>query len=273
MKLFCIYIFTDQKSNPYYVGQTCNFKARHNVHLNHIRKKTNSPKYDKAFSLITRGHPFTMKPIKEKLTVKQANFYEEYYIRYFRASGYKLYNIHPGGLNHVFSHSEIAKAKIKINNAKYWLGKKKTDEIKDKISNTKKEWFRIHEHPFLGGKHSETAKQKMSNAHLGMTWTTEQKTALKLIRNKIKPYYTKIWKVVSPTDDVFLCWGLGAFCRLFGLDQSKMQIVAQGKRPHHKKWKCAYFNEDVTVQQEQRLKDDGFIKIHIGMYADEDVFS
>ena len=46
------------------------------------------------------------------------------------------------------------------------------------------------------------------------------------------------YRATSPVGEVFAFRGLNQFCRENCLQASKMCLVAQGKRPHHKGWKC-----------------------------------
>lgn len=57
----------------------------------------------------------------------------------------------------------------------------RTQNNKDKISNSRKNFLATHPHPMLGKKHSEISKQKISQAHIGMKkpWASEQMKKMK----------------------------------------------------------------------------------------------
>lgn len=49
--------------------------------------------------------------------------------------------------------------------------------------------------------------------------------------------------VTKPNGDSFKITGISNFCKNNGLTSSAMILVAQGKRKHHKGWKCSYCSE------------------------------
>lgn len=234
---YCVYAFLDQNLVPFYVGQTCSFKKRRQSHLMQINKKT--PKYEghkKVKELIRLGFPFVMDIIYENLTKEESDSKEIFLIKKYIKKGYKLTNLTSGGKN--FTHNEKTKEKISKNNSRHWLGIKKSEETKRRISESKKEYFKTHPGTRTGSKVSKASRKKMSLARIGKKMSQEYKDNLRIIRNQIKPYYTDFWKIVDPIGNVYFAWGLGSFCRKFSLEQAHMFSVSKGERIHHKLWSC-----------------------------------
>ncbi|MGQ4893472.1 MAG: NUMOD3 domain-containing DNA-binding protein [Candidatus Njordarchaeia archaeon] len=68
-----------------------------------------------------------------------------------------------------------------------WLGRKHSEEIKEKIREFRKEYYLTHESPFKGKKHTEEARIKMSKPRENMSQETRQKLAdLVIERNPYK---------------------------------------------------------------------------------------
>ena len=100
----------------------------------------------------------------------ELNEKEKYYIDKFNAIESDMYyNIAEGGeggnLRAGFTDEQKAqwKAKMSENSAKYWQGKKLSEETKHKISESKKG----EKNPMYGKKHNEETKAKMSEALKG----------------------------------------------------------------------------------------------------------
>lgn len=255
-KEFCIYAFFNQNGEPYSVGQTCDFIKRKNAHLTQIRKK--NPKYYQhrvTKKIMKEGHSFDMRIIKDKLTIVNVNDEERRLIKKYKK--FKLTNSTDGGRDY-FNHSEETRKKMSKNNSRYWKGKEKSKEIRLKISVTKKKYFETHPGTQLGRKHTEKTKEKMRVAKIGFKYTKAQKKRLKIIRNKIKPYYTKFWKITSPKGKIYLAWGLGSFCRRFNLCQGHMQEVNNKNRRHHKGWTCVVF-ENKNPKIKNKVKESNYL--------------
>lgn len=103
---FHIYVFTDPKGRPYYVGRTNNLTRRRKEHLDEIRKGNALPKYRMARKLMKQGYKFRMKTIAKTLDLKDSMELEKFFIKRYRSLGYTLYNLTSGGDD---------KQKIKIN--------------------------------------------------------------------------------------------------------------------------------------------------------------
>ena len=48
----------------------------------------------------------------------------------------------------------------------------------------------------------------------------------------------KTWKVITPDDDFLIIKNMKVFCKENNLSNGNMTLVSQGKRKHHKGWKC-----------------------------------
>ena len=49
---------------------------------------------------------------------------------------------------------------------------------------------------------------------------------------------SKIWKIITPLNEIMMIKNLGEFCRKSNLTTANMLKVAAGQRSHHKKYKC-----------------------------------
>lgn len=132
-------------------------------------------------------------------------------------------------------------------------GAAKSDDVRRKISESKKEWYRVHgkeAHPMYGKHHSSATKIKMSKPR-SHKWSDAQKEKLVKIRCERKPETTLQWRVLSPDGLVYIAHGLGEFCREHGLGQGHMWQVAHGQRKHHKGWRCEIIQSPEPVCKDQ----------------------
>jgi len=75
--------------------------------------------------------------------------------------------------------------------------------------------------PMYKKTHTNKVRKKLSKNHLGLT--------------------NKKYKLISPEGEIFYAYnGLTEFCFKHNLSQSKLSLVVNGKRKHHKGWKCEY---------------------------------
>jgi hypothetical protein len=59
-------------------------------------------------------------------------------------------------------------------------------------------------------------------------------------RSEEKNHLKISYVVIDPNGDSFQILGINSFCKENNLSHSAMICVAQGKRKHHKNWKCYY---------------------------------
>jgi len=121
-----IYIATNAVNGKQYVGQTRDFSRRVKWHLNSSRNTHFGhaiKKYGKAaFEFQQFQYP-----------VEELNKWEQYWIKELNTVSPNGYNLTSGG-DHC-EMSNIARQKIKKNNAKYWLGKKMPATFSEKLRN------------------------------------------------------------------------------------------------------------------------------------------
>lgn len=148
MNNYCIYCHTNKINGKKYIGQTCQLLSQRWGH-NGKGYQTSTVFY-KAIQKYGWDN-FEHEILKSNLTLEEANYWEEYYIKFYhtwvddpQCNGY---NIHTGGGNH--KDPEYIR-KIKSENAKgeknYFYGKH----------------FFGEDNPFYGKKHTNESKQKMS---------------------------------------------------------------------------------------------------------------
>jgi len=143
-----------------------------------------------------------------------------------------------------------------------FYGKPRLQEVKQSISEKA-----IGNKRFLGRRHTEETRKKMSATHKGKTISLEQRLqhSLKLTKRKLtKEHKKKISeggkgrkqtekqklatskansktyniKLVSPIGEIFgPIDNASKFCRQYNLSPQKLYCVFSGKRPHHKGWK------------------------------------
>lgn len=118
-------------------------------------------------------------------------------------------------------------------------GYKHTTETKNKWSQQRKG----NNHPLhKKGGHSDLTKQYMkenwvgkNNNHYGKLQTEKQKNIAKEINSKE-------YIITFPNGQQIQIKNMREFCKEYNLSASKMCLVAQGKRNHHKNYKCDYKN-------------------------------
>lgn len=145
-----------------------------------------------------------------------------------------------------YKHDDQAKAKNSEATKRYWLSLSEEQKA-IRIAN--------HAEKIKGKKHSEETKRKMSEAHKCVPKTQAQLKNLALGKTKEareKQALTRslTYVVTSPSGQVEIVRNLSAFCREYGLSQTHMSAVANGKRRHHKGWLCSH--RDLTAEARQR---------------------
>lgn len=126
---FYIYVHINKSNGKMYIGQTCQSPEKR--WANGLGYK-NCIAFNNAIKKY-RWDNFKHIVLFENLTSDEANIFEEFLIKKYNTTNEKFgYNIKYGGENSTLP--ESIKIKIKQNASKYWLGKTKNDEIREKIS-------------------------------------------------------------------------------------------------------------------------------------------
>lgn len=129
--MYTIYMHRNKINGKVYIGQTCQKPS--------YRWKRSGKGYmtcEIMWKAICKygWNNFEHIILKENLSLEEANFYEEFYIKKFNARNKKFgYNIRQGGKNTPLS--EKTKQKLRMN--KSFLGKNHTQETKKVISDKK----------------------------------------------------------------------------------------------------------------------------------------
>lgn len=229
---FYVYAILDTRKSGTYKYEDYNFnfepiyigKGSDNRLIAHLREQYMKYNYNKFLNNKIRairaetGHDPIVIKIKENLYESEAFQLEIFLIELIKRK------IDNGPLTNIYAGGE---------------GPSKSPEVRKKISETKKLQYKNGlVHPMLGKKRKPSTVLLMKNRK-PYKWNAEQKSRLKIIRNKIKPNNTCKWKVIDPQGVEYIVWGLGEFCRNNGLCQGHLFSVAAGHRKHHKGWTCS----------------------------------
>lgn len=168
----------------------------------YIGKGSNNRAFRKNRAIPMPVDPSLIVFVAENLTEEQAFRLEKYcialYGRVDKGMGI-LYNMTDGGEG--------------------TCGRSQSEETRKKIS----EAFRGSKHPMWG-------KTGTQSPNWGRQHSKESR--LKMSQNRSVYQY----KIISPEGDIYTVKSLSAFCRDKNLMQSKMSLVVNGKRNHHKGW-------------------------------------
>lgn len=186
----CIYLYVNKINGHKYIGQTNNFKRRHNDHVNQSYNEKRRYDYIMPFHIAIRKYGienFDIIILKENLQTQcLLDFWEYYYIDKYSCLSRENYNISNGG-----------------SNGNVFAGKteKEMNERNKKISESRK-----------GMKVSEETKRKMSDAHKGKKQSEESKNKMRGKNNhrarKVAQYdldgnLIKIWDYAKQISDEF----------------------------------------------------------------------
>lgn len=209
-----IYTLSDNIGNTRYVGQTNDLRRRYNDHISSsFNEKSDSYNTYKARwirKILGNGGELVMDVIEECVNLSESNFSESFYLT---SLGLKLTNSYHSDVTEFsketrrkMSEARLGKSledifgeemgrRIKNNfierSRLYWTGRKKSSEMKSKVSATLKEYFKDkNNHWAFNKKLSPEHKEKMRISHLDnpknvgnkAKRTEEQKDK---IRNKI----------------------------------------------------------------------------------------
>jgi len=224
---YIVYSFTDNDSVPFYIGLTKNMTVRVKDHNYQLNKGNSLPKYNKLRKIL-KTDSFLIKILDKNLTEEDAKIKEVEYIKYYKEKGIKLHNLTKGG---------DGGDTISYHPRRKEILEKKSKALKGKPSNKKG----------IPIKQETKNKIKKNNAKywLGKRVSEETKDKIREKRKKQDmSYLCKSYSIISPDGKKFIVQdGLEKFCKKHNLQRSKLVLVAQHKRKHHKKWKCAYTGE------------------------------
>ena len=159
-----IYKITNKINGKIYIGQTIrSIKRRFDEHFYKSHNKNNYPLFN-AMKKYGKN-AFCMEKVIECNSLEELNRAEEYYVNLYNSLAPNGYNLHTGGGNHICS--EATKKKI----SKAGMGRIVTEKTRAKISAAQAGG----KNPFLGKKHSEESKKKMSIAKLGKRHTNTKR--------------------------------------------------------------------------------------------------
>jgi len=201
---------------PFYVGKGKG--ERHRCHLWTRNRKAKHPKVQLINRLLALGSPPLVVKLRRRLTEEQAFAAEVNLITVIgrRDLGQgPLLNLCEGGLGHSAS-----------------------EATRRKISAARKGQHTGSRHPMFGKHHSPETIARFSAKRRGQRYTNQQRENLRRVRCERKSRQTATWVATSPSGEEFIVFGLGEFCRLFGLSQAHMHAVSAGRRSHHHGWTC-----------------------------------
>jgi len=136
---------------------------------------------------IVNKHNYVVEIVLENLSKEKAVELECYYIKQFGRADLglgNLVNMTDGGEgNHNRRHSKETKEKISKNSAKFWLGKKMPNEMREKLSKSHIGIQAGENHPLYGKHHSEETKNKIGESNRGKKHS--DKTIKKISKSKL----------------------------------------------------------------------------------------
>ena len=156
----CIYMYINKINGHKYVGQTNNFKRRHNEHINQSYNKKRKRDYDMIFHKAIRKYGienFEIVILKENLNSQcLLNIWEDYYINKYDCLSKENYNSARAGYSNPYANKteeEMRQIRKKMSDSQKGKRHKPcSEETKRKISEANK-----------GKKRSEEQRQNISN--------------------------------------------------------------------------------------------------------------
>lgn len=253
MSDYLIYKFTSP-SGKSYIGQTKNLKRRRKEHKNN--KNCGCRLFNSAIKKYGFD-AFNEEVLERELTLEDANFLEEFYIREQNTLSPNGYNLKYGGNNHMWNADSIIKMKETMSGEKnHFYGKQHSEETKNKNreAHLGKKSFCFgkfgKEHPSYGVKVSEERKREISKFMTGR-YIGENNPMFGRV-GELNPMFgicgensihAKKYIVIFPDGHEEFVHGLNKFCKEYKLDTSSMIKVAKGKNTTHKGFKCEYVTE------------------------------
>lgn len=232
-KLPGIYKIENLVNGAVYIGSAVNLSERHRLHRLTLHSGTNHNKHlqnawnkygenNFMFSIIEIvHHPHNL--------IQQEQLWMNYYD--VMNVGYNLCPFAESQLG--FKHSEEAKKRMsdaKKGDKHFNYGKSLSTETRTKISAARRN------NPQLLRKLSEGWMGK-NNPNYGKDFSEETRRKMSLAKSLC-------WEITDPKGQVYIIRNLSQFCKERGLSKGNMWLVAQGRRHHHKGWKCKKLTGD-----------------------------
>jgi group I intron endonuclease len=207
-----IYKITNSINDKVYIGQTVeSLKKRWNRHTWGCTIKRNAMAITNAIVKYGKEN-FIIEEIDKADDIEELNEKEIYYINLYKSMSPNGYNLTTGGNN-----------------------KRLSEETKRKISESNK-----------GRKASEETIRKLSESHKGIKMSEESRNKLSMTNKGKKPsentikgsieHNQKTYTMISPNGEIVTFTNMKLFCLENNLSNSKLCLVASGKRRSHKGW-------------------------------------
>jgi group I intron endonuclease len=212
-----IYKITNSVNDKVYIGQTVeSLKKRWNRHTWVCTIKRNAMAITNAIVKYGKEN-FSIEEIDKADDIEELNEKEIYYINLYKSMSPNGYNLTTGGNN-----------------------KRLSEETKRKISESNK-----------GRKASEETIKRLSESHKGIKMSEESRNKLSMTNKGKKPsentikgsieHNQKTYTMISPNGEVVTFTNMKLFCLENNLSNSKLCLVASGKRRSHKGWTISNF--------------------------------
>lgn len=213
-----IYKITNVINGKVYIGQTINsLEKRWKRHTWKSSLKRESMAISMAILKYGKEN-FIIEEIYKAISIHDLNDKEAFYIEEYNSISPNGYNLLSGGNNSYMS--EETKTKISKSHKKRWeSGFRISEETRNKLSESHKGWVP-----------SEETRQKWRNAFSGKPPSDNT------IKASIETHQ-KTYTLLSPDGNLVTFTNMSKFCKENGLSDSKLCLVASGKRNNHRGWK------------------------------------
>lgn len=231
----------------FYIGKTIHaLEHRMNQHKNEANRNRSKSRFYRAIRKYGFDS-FEWRILEHCDTLDELNNAEVRWIKLVRECGHKLYNIMAGGTGGDCGGSE------------YWRNNSPSPEMRDKISNSLKKYFKENEHPMKGKTceghpHSEETKKKLSVLKMGHKVSDETRDKLRKanIGKELQPHVIQILKKRfagknNPSAKPIICLTTGEefdYAKLaaikYNIDLSAIIKCCRGKLKTYKKMRFAY---------------------------------
>lgn len=161
-------VYKIQYKDKIYIGSTINLKRRKSGHFNRLRRSCHENQILQNYYNKYKAKHFTFSPIiycSREYLLKLEQLFIDKLDPFFNISpsadstyGYKHKDEDKDRM------SEIKKRQYEEGLEPHNKGKSLDKSVKNKISNTLKEYYKNHKHPFKGKTHTEEAKKKIIEA-------------------------------------------------------------------------------------------------------------